>query len=397
MKKIFFLVFILSFFNLTTLFASNVNLYVNNKKLSFSDQGPEIIKSRLLVPVRGVYESVGATVNWDEVAKTVYIKYQNHEIKMFMTSKRYSVTDTNTGMNVFYDFEVVPQIVKNRVMIPLRAVTDGLGGTTNWDGKTRTAYVNFDDNPPDAFQSKELKFALGKYNLQMLMTPSEVRNILGIPQREVRAAGGDIFYTYNTDYNYYIFLGFKDNKLAYTISNSKNFSVGETKVSRDKFTVKNKNNGANAIYYYEDENNIISAIAISNNGFTGRNMPLSEIEMQIFDFTNGFRVARGLKALAYNADLSDVAREHSEDMAAKNYFSHTSQDGSTFDDRIRNAGITFSAAAENIAYGTNDPFKMVHMWLLSEGHRKNMMRNIDSLGVGGTLNGYYTQCFATLK
>ncbi|MDR2940444.1 MAG: CAP domain-containing protein [Clostridiales bacterium] len=397
MKKVFLVAVIFCVFGIIDVFASQPSLFVNNKKLNFTEQGPVIIDNRLLVPVRGIFESVGATVTWDPVPKTIHIRYKENEIKMFVDSKRYSVTDKNTGVNVFYDFEVVPQILNNRTLIPLRAVTDGLGGQTNWDPKTKSAYINFGAEVIDEFQTKALEFTIEGKKVQMLQTSSEVRNILGIPQREAKNEAGDLFYTYTGDYKGYIFLGFKGGQLAYAVSNSKNFSANGFKAGSGGYTSPNMNFGADALYFYEDERGTIAAIAASSNGFAPRNLPVSEVEMQIFDFTNGFRVSRGFKPLTYNSKLAGVARKHSEDMAGNDYFSHISQDGRTFDKRITDGGIQFSAAAENIAYGTNDPFRIVHMWILSDGHRANLFRDIDELGVGGSSKGYYTQCFATRK
>jgi uncharacterized protein YkwD len=96
--------------------------------------------------------------------------------------------------------------------------------------------------------------------------------------------------------------------------------------------------------------------------------------------------------LTMNANLRTAARGHSDDMATQNYFSHTSLDGRTFDQRIRNAGYTSSPAmAENIAAGLWSPQTVVDAWVASPGHCENLMNGAyRSAGVGYSINPYST-------
>jgi uncharacterized protein YkwD len=88
--------------------------------------------------------------------------------------------------------------------------------------------------------------------------------------------------------------------------------------------------------------------------------------------------------LAMNTKLRSAARAHSQDMAANNYFSHTSLDGRTFDQRIRDAGYTGSGPlGENIAGGQSSPQSVVSDWMGSPGHCRNIMDpNFRATGVG---------------
>lgn len=105
-------------------------------------------------------------------------------------------------------------------------------------------------------------------------------------------------------------------------------------------------------------------------------------------------------ALAMQAQLRTAARAHSQDMATQNYFSHTSLDGRTFSQRIRNAGYMASPIGENIAAGYATPQAVVAGWMASPGHCTNIMNSgYRSIGVGyGTYSGstythYWTQDF----
>ena len=79
-------------------------------------------------------------------------------------------------------------------------------------------------------------------------------------------------------------------------------------------------------------------------------------------------------------------------------FSHTRPDGSSFNSALTEAGVNFSGAGENIAYGQNSPEKVMEGWMNSSGHRANILNSsYTSIGVGHYQNAsgvnYWTQLF----
>ncbi|MEU9837342.1 CAP domain-containing protein [Streptosporangium sp. NPDC048047] len=123
-------------------------------------------------------------------------------------------------------------------------------------------------------------------------------------------------------------------------------------------------------------------------------------ENEVLRLTNAERAKGGCQPLKHDAQLRAAAYGHSADMAAKNYFSHTSQDGRSFMDRIRAAGFTGGSGwAENIAMGQPTPASVVTAWMNSSGHRANIMNcKYTLIGVGAAKNSkgqiYWTQDFA---
>lgn len=98
-------------------------------------------------------------------------------------------------------------------------------------------------------------------------------------------------------------------------------------------------------------------------------------------------------ALQWNGALTQAAAGHSQDMAALNYFSHTSADGHTPDQRISAAGYPWRAYGENIAAGYSTVQAAVDAWLASDGHCANIMnpglRDIGVACVPGTGTSTY--------
>ena len=122
---------------------------------------------------------------------------------------------------------------------------------------------------------------------------------------------------------------------------------------------------------------------------------LSAFEQQVVDLTNNERQKAGLQPLKADSELSSVARKKSEDMLAKNYFSHTSPTyGSPFD-MMKKFGITYRTAGENIAKGQRTPAEVVKAWMESPGHRANILnKDYTHIGVGYVENGnIWTQMF----
>jgi uncharacterized YkwD family protein len=90
-----------------------------------------------------------------------------------------------------------------------------------------------------------------------------------------------------------------------------------------------------------------------------------------------------------------VAQKKSVDMAQNNYFSHTSPTyGSPFD-MMRDFGVTYRTAGENIAQGQRTPQEVVNAWMNSAGHRQNILStNFTHIGVGYEKSGnHWTQMF----
>lgn len=122
---------------------------------------------------------------------------------------------------------------------------------------------------------------------------------------------------------------------------------------------------------------------------------VTDYENEVVRLVNQERVKNGLSALTQDWELSRVARFKSQDMKDNSYFSHTSPIyGSPFD-MIKNFGISYRTAGENIAKGQATPQAVVNAWMNSSGHRANILnKSYKKIGVGYVPNGrYWTQMF----
>lgn len=114
--------------------------------------------------------------------------------------------------------------------------------------------------------------------------------------------------------------------------------------------------------------------------------PEPELPAALQDFVsllNAHRQSVGCEPLAWNPAVAGVAQRHSEDMVARAYFAHYNPEGESPFDRLQAAGIPYSQAAENIAYGYPSGAAVLEGWLNSPGHRANVENcGLSEHGVG---------------
>ncbi|MEU1895095.1 CAP domain-containing protein [Streptomyces pristinaespiralis] len=119
-------------------------------------------------------------------------------------------------------------------------------------------------------------------------------------------------------------------------------------------------------------------------------------EAAVIDMVNEERAKVGCSPMKASGALSDLARAHSKDMAARGFFDHTNPDGETPWDRAEQAGVS-NLGGENIARGQADAEAVMNSWMNSEGHRANILNcDFTTLGVGADMadgGPWWTQNF----
>lgn len=123
---------------------------------------------------------------------------------------------------------------------------------------------------------------------------------------------------------------------------------------------------------------------------------------EVLELVNAERTKYGHVPLKWDDSLAELAEEHCRDMIERDFFAHDNPDGETPFDRMKNAGIAYWTAGENIAAGQSSPQAVVDAWLNSPGHRKNILNeDFEYMGVsavkGGSYGIYWAQEFARFK
>lgn len=104
---------------------------------------------------------------------------------------------------------------------------------------------------------------------------------------------------------------------------------------------------------------------------------------EVVSLVNAARAEKGLSALTSDESLNNAAAVRADEL--NNLFSHTRPDGRNCFSVLKDMGISYRTAAENIAIGQKTPQAVVNSWLSSPGHYANIMNeNVTKIGVGVT-------------
>jgi len=99
------------------------------------DTPPVNVDGRILVPVRAIFEALGATVQWDEQTKIVTGIKGTTKILLMVDSKDAVVNDVKKVL------DVPAKIINNRVLVPARFISESLGATVEWCDVSNTVFV----------------------------------------------------------------------------------------------------------------------------------------------------------------------------------------------------------------------------------------------------------------
>ncbi len=131
-----------------------------------------------------------------------------------------------------------------------------------------------------------------------------------------------------------------------------------------------------------------------NLGFQTNDFKIDEkTENEMIDLVNKERTSRGLNSLTFDSKLRDTARDHSEDMFRRGYFSHYTPEGQDVSGRAEKYGVEYTIIGENLAYAPN--LATAHQGLMnSPGHRANILSpQFNEIGIGVMDGGVYGMMF----
>ncbi|GGD55735.1 copper amine oxidase N-terminal domain-containing protein [Paenibacillus nasutitermitis] len=114
--------------------APTTTVYVNGVKLA-TDQAPKIVGSRILLPLRAIFEVLDSTVDWNAKAKTVTATRDDTTIVLKLGSK------TATINNETVTLDVAAQLINGRTMIPVRFVSEAMGAEVDWNAGSKSVYI----------------------------------------------------------------------------------------------------------------------------------------------------------------------------------------------------------------------------------------------------------------
>ncbi len=114
--------------------SDDVHIYIDGQKQAFADQ-PVIVEGRTLLPMRDLFQALGAVVGWDGVTSTAIGSRDGIEVRIPIGSTTPTINGKPTTI------QVPAQLINNRTYIPLRFVGEALGDDVKWEGETRSVII----------------------------------------------------------------------------------------------------------------------------------------------------------------------------------------------------------------------------------------------------------------
>ncbi len=117
---------------------------------------------------------------------------------------------------------------------------------------------------------------------------------------------------------------------------------------------------------------------------------------EVVELVNQERVKAGLGKVVLDKTIQKAAMIRVKEIEVS--FSHTRPNGSSFSSVLKENGISYHGAGENIAWGQTSPKEVMKAWMNSDGHRANILNpNFKKIGVGYYKNAsgrkYWSQLF----
>ena len=149
-KKLFLLFLILAILSASLMFAVSISgqdqpsdplLIIIDDKLLETDVPSVIVSGRTMVPLRAIFEAIGAEVQWNGITRTVTASKGQTVIDLQIGSK----TARKNGFDV--ELEAAPFISSSRTMVPVRFISEAFGAEVSWDAVNRYVVIRTPGSP----------------------------------------------------------------------------------------------------------------------------------------------------------------------------------------------------------------------------------------------------------
>ncbi|MGN0163070.1 MAG: copper amine oxidase N-terminal domain-containing protein [Candidatus Ornithomonoglobus sp.] len=119
----------------------DIQVIINDTPVEF-EVSPQIIGERTMVPMRKIFETLGANVDWVPDAQIIIASSGIKIIAMEIGSCDISVTNVVSGETEVVELDVPPQIIDDYTLVPVRAVSESFDRTVTWDENAKTVAID---------------------------------------------------------------------------------------------------------------------------------------------------------------------------------------------------------------------------------------------------------------
>lgn len=117
-----------------------ITVMINGEKL-VTDVNPQLVNDRTMVPMRAIFEALGATVTWFEADQLIFATKDETMIVLQIDNPKMQIQKaTEEGVNVV-ELDTAPYLFESRTLVPVRAVSEALNANVEWIGETNTVVI----------------------------------------------------------------------------------------------------------------------------------------------------------------------------------------------------------------------------------------------------------------
>lgn len=145
-------IFLISGIATPTLAADNdIKVLLDGEEIDF-DVSPQLIQNRTMVPLRAIFEALGATVIWEDTTQTVSAQRGTDIVTATIGQVNMQVN------NEIKEMDIAPLIINGRTLVPARFVAEAFNCKVNWDGENRIVYISTIENNTSDVNSITLNY-----------------------------------------------------------------------------------------------------------------------------------------------------------------------------------------------------------------------------------------------
>lgn len=133
-------------FQATAFAEGDISVIIDSARLE-TTIAPRIDNDRLMLPMRSVFESLGAQVTWFEADKIIFATKGDSFITLKIGLPVMSVQTIGSDKNISIPLDTAPYIYGEYTLVPVRAVAEALHAAVDWNGETRTVVITMPQEP----------------------------------------------------------------------------------------------------------------------------------------------------------------------------------------------------------------------------------------------------------
>lgn len=182
---------------------NSINVQLNGENITF-DVAPRMVNSRVMVPMRTIFEQLGVKVDWNSQTGAITATKDQTVIKLNKNSR--AATVTKNGVPRQLQLDASPVVVNGRTLVPVRFISESLGKQVGWDAENKTVIIIDYNYFFDEFKTQAPNFYNYVTNQYEVIKTGEIKSSADIsfkydPESFGEKVNGNIKATINTKLN----------------------------------------------------------------------------------------------------------------------------------------------------------------------------------------------------